>query len=159
MYLEVSGKPSRTDVKLCKDAVKFFGKVLLGETLYRKVCVRIEFKKFKPDSNDFAYCEWDFDNYRARDFTITVNKQLSKKQMMLALAHEMVHVKQYAKGELKDYLRVNKSKFKGVKYDWDEIDYWEYPWEIEAHGRERELYGRFLKKLRADSRVKQNKVK
>jgi len=55
----------------------------------------------------------------------------------------MVHLKQYAKGELKDYARVKSIKWKGQVYDEDRIDYWDHPWEIEAYGRERGLYIRF----------------
>ena len=67
---------------------------------------------------------------------------------LIALAHEMIHVKQYARGELKDYLRVNKSKWKGEIIDPQEVDYWDQPWEIEAHGREKELYYKFMNHLR-----------
>jgi len=56
----------------------------------------------------------------------------------------MVHVKQYAKGELKDYVRMNKTKWRDEIIESDELDYWDQPWEIEAHGRERGLYFRFL---------------
>jgi hypothetical protein len=60
----------------------------------------------------------------------------------------MVHVKQYAKGELKDYLRVNKCKWKGKIIDSDAVDYWDHPWEIEAHGREKGLYVKYLESLK-----------
>jgi hypothetical protein len=148
MYIRTTGKPTKTQLKLCKEAVKFFGKKLLGETLYHKINLKIEFEKLDK-KNAYAYCEWEFENHRSRDFILTIDNTLNTKQTLLALAHEMVHVKQYAKGELKDYLKVNKSKWKNEIHDLTEIDYWDCPWEIEAHGREKGLYVKFLEHLRA----------
>jgi hypothetical protein len=74
-----------------------------------------------------------------------VDKTLTKKETLLALAHEMVHLKQYAKGELKDIFRPAKMiKWHGDRYLTDGVDYWEQPWEIEAYGREKGLYFKFL---------------
>jgi len=148
MYVMTSGKPSRLPMKLCKQAIRYYGKLLLTENLYHKLNVTISFEKFDPKINEYAYCEWEFDNHRAKDYTITIDKNLSKRAMLVALAHEMIHVKQYAKGELKDYLRVNKSKWKGEIIDPNEVDYWDQPWEIEAHGREKDLYHKFMNSLR-----------
>lgn len=148
MYVMTSGKPSKIPMRLCKQAARYYGKLLLSENLYHKLNVTISFQKFNPKINEYAYCEWEFDNHRAKDYTITINKNLSKRAMLLALAHEMIHVKQYAKGELKDYLRVNKSKWKGQIIDPNEVDYWDQPWEIEAHGGERDLYYKFINTLR-----------
>jgi len=60
----------------------------------------------------------------------------------------MIHVKQYAKGELKDYLRLNSVKWKGKVYDDEKIDYWDHPWEKEAHEKEQVLYDMFKQDLR-----------
>jgi len=96
----------------------------------------------------YGCCDWNDSNHRARNFTITVNPNLGKRNMLLVLAHEMVHVKQYAKGEMKDYLRVTRVKWKGEIYNDEQIDYWDHPWEIEAHGREKGLYYRFLESIK-----------
>jgi len=148
MYIKTSGKPSNVPIRLCKEAVKFYGRKLISNNLYHKISLTLEFEEFPPRGNDYAYCEWEFDNNRSKDFIITIDKKLNKKQMLLALAHEMVHVKQYARGELKDYMRVNKCKWLGEKFDLDQIDYWDQPWEIEAHGREKGLYLRFLESMK-----------
>jgi len=60
-------------------------------------------------------------------------------------------VKQYAKGEMKDMRRpAHIVKWLGEKYEINEIDYWEQPWEIEAYGREKGLYYKFLNILREE---------
>ena len=38
---------------------------------------------------------------------------------------------------------VSMCKYLGKIYDVDKVNYWDLPWEIEAHGRERGLYVRF----------------
>jgi hypothetical protein len=148
MYIRSSGKPTKVSLKLCKDALKFYGKRLLGENLYHKMNIKLAFEQFDKKQKEYAFCEWEYENHRAKDYIITLNKDLSKKEMLLAIAHEMVHVKQYAKGELKDYLKVNKCKWKGEVIDSDLVDYWDHPWEIEAHGREKGLYVKFMESLK-----------
>jgi hypothetical protein len=69
-----------------------------------------------------------------------------------SLAHEMVHVKQYATRELSDTIVVHRgrvvdtAKWKGVEYKFKakEDPYWDAPWELEAFGREVGLYRRWL---------------
>ena len=148
MYLRTIGKPSKIQLKLCKEAVKFYGKFLLGENLYNKISIKLKFDETIIKSKDFAYCGWDDNNHRSREFTIVISPVLNRKLMLKTLAHEMVHVKQYAKGELKDYLISNKSKWKGEVFIHDEVEYWFQPWEIEAHGMEMGLYLKFVEHMR-----------
>ena len=59
----------------------------------------------------------------------------------------MVHVKQYATGELRDALRgPTLHRWRNKPYDAKVVDYWDHPWEIEAYGREYGLYLRFREK-------------
>jgi len=37
----------------------------------------------------------------------------------------------------------------GKIYDESKLDYWEQPWEIEAHGREKGLYYKFTDYMRS----------
>ena len=73
--------------------------------------------------------------------------------MLRSFAHEMVHVKQFAKSELKDLSKQQSlCKFYGKLYNTDDVNYWDYPWEIEAHGREEGLYVRFVEYLGLDEK-------
>lgn len=148
MLLKTSGKPKKVPIKLCKEAIKWYGKHLLGNRLYHNIEITIEFDDSDLNKNVYGYCDWNDTNDRARDFTITINPNLGKRNMLLVLAHEMVHVKQYAKGELKDFVRVKRVKWKGKVYNEENLDYWECPWEIEAHGREKGLYFKFTDYIR-----------
>ena len=51
----------------------------------------------------------------------------------------MVHVKQYARRELDP----NKEVWMGKTYNPKDVNYWDLPWEIEAHGREVGLFVRY----------------
>ena len=86
---------------------------------------------------------------RPREFTIRVDSTQTKQDMLCTIAHEMVHVKQYARGELKDFSRTIKMcKWKGKTIDLRSLDYYDHPWEIEAHGREKGLFIRWFEQSR-----------
>lgn len=153
MLIHTIGKPSHVPISIIKKAANFYGKYLLGSKLFNNIDLTIEFEKFEKNNYDYAYCDWTDDNHCTREFTITIDSKLNKKETLLALAHEMVHLKQYAKGEMKDIFRPAKmTKWLGEKYLTDEIDYWEQPWEIEAYGREKGLYFKFLAYLKDGER-------
>ena len=76
-----------------------------------------------------------------KQFVINLEWNKLGKRVLQCLAHEMVHVKQYAKGELKFHERRNVVTFQREQYQDDE--YWESLWEIEAYGREVGLYQKF----------------
>jgi hypothetical protein len=81
-----------------------------------------------------------------KQFVINLEWNKLGKRVLQSLAHEMVHVKQYAKGELKFHERGNMVTFQREQYHGDE--YWESLWEIEAYGREVGLYQKFKPTLR-----------
>ena len=91
-------------------------------------------------------CIWEDDSCnRPREFTIRVDSTQTLQDMLSTVAHEMVHVKQYARGELKDFSRTIKMcKWKGKTIDLDTVNYYDHPWEIEAHGREKGLFIRWF---------------
>lgn len=73
-----------------------------------------------------------------RTFEIEVDKTSRLRRLLETIAHEMVHVKQYARKELHtDYANCWKNEF------YTKTDYWDQPWEIEAHGRELGLFIRW----------------
>lgn len=70
---------------------------------------------------------------------IELDSRLKLDQLLITLAHEMVHVKQRAKGQLKNHVtRTGRevTLWLGKEY---KMDYYESPWEIEAFSRERLL--------------------
>jgi len=130
-------------------AARFYAASLMSSRLVKNLTVTICFEKTELDGSCLSE---DFE--RPRDFTIYLNKKHKIRKALIALAHEMVHVKQYAKGELADLSRQNKVKFNKKKYSANSF-YWLQPWEIEAYGYEYGLYRMY----RGIKNWKQNKKK
>jgi len=63
--------------------------------------------------------------------------KVSFMNQMIALAHEMIHIKQYMKGEMTDE---PKAVWKGQNHE--KTPYKDQPWEIEAHKEEYDLFAR-----------------
>lgn len=81
-----------------------------------------------------------------REFLIRVHNRMTPHQFIRTLMHELVHVKQYAKNEMKYYERdVENIKWKVKKININKTDYWDFPWEVEAHGREEGLTQQFMR--------------
>jgi hypothetical protein len=85
----------------------------------------------------------DVDARRPKQFKIRIDASMAMRNMLTTVAHEMVHVKQYALEEMKGVSQrtsfIPMTKFKGELY-YDHMNYWEQPWELEAHGWERGLF-------------------
>lgn len=143
MYISVSGV---TNPKFKKEMVRasvFFLESLVSKRLMNHVSLDIEVKNRShiEDGAD-GYCEvtgYNTSN-KPREFTIQIAKHKSKRYMLMTLAHEIVHLKQYALGELDE----NTNAWKGKRYN--PRSYWNTPWEIEAYGRERGLYFEYCSK-------------
>jgi hypothetical protein len=87
--------------------------------------VEVNFKCMGNDPN-YGYCYHVDNNY----FEIEIKRSLHMREMLTTLAHELVHVKQYLEGTL-------------TQNNEDDVDYWDRPSEIEAHGRETGLFIRW----------------
>ena len=101
----------------------------------------------------------DTNRYRPRSFRVILDHHRMKTneitgeertdmewfaEILKTLAHEIVHVKQYALGELK--WRDAGLLYKGVNHEaMSLMEYFELPYEIEAYGREKGLLYGFLK--------------
>lgn len=79
---------------------------------------------------------------KAREFMIEIHPWLGAAEIFKTLAHEMVHIKQFAYGETNETL----SKWKGITIDSDAIDYYHHPWELEAYSLETGLWAKFAVK-------------
>lgn len=141
MQIRTKGIPDNVSRSLCKEAIRFYGKELLGKRLAKNIKIFLVFEDLPHIVN--ALCQWDDDNHLCRSFIIILNKKMNKKTTFIALAHEMVHVKQYARGELKDYLRSDKVKWRNKVFRLDRVEYWSSPWEVEAYKKDKILYEKF----------------
>ena len=114
---------------------------LLGNRLSEVTSIRILFKK-DLCKKEFTHgdCDWDSDTLPPRLFTIRIDKSLTRFQQFVTLCHELIHVKQFAKGELHDYCyRPEISRWKRRKINVEKTDYENLPWEKEAYKLQRSL--------------------
>jgi hypothetical protein len=140
MQVSVCKCPPKLSADMVTEAVRFYASMLMSRQLVRNLTVKVFFE----DKGVDGQCVAD-EIARPREFDLHINPKQSVKAILIALAHEMVHVKQYAIGESKQYERKPyMTKFRGVMVNTDTTNYWDLPWEIEAYGRELGLYARFM---------------
>jgi len=98
----------------------------------KNLSVQVKLKDLKGEA--YGYCLAETYN----DFELEIDKGLRLRRLLETVAHEMVHVKQYARKEL-----MNDHDWLGKTYNPKKVSYWDLPWEIEAHGREVGLFVRW----------------
>ena len=92
--------------------------------------------KLFTKTKTYGMAIWEDRHVRGRQFSIEVDVTFSFVSIVHTVAHEMVHVKQWALGEY--YAILNRDEhyvFRKETIDANAVDYWELPWEIEAYGR------------------------
>ena len=129
MFIEVIGG-SKSQKNHVEKMVAFCAKKLMP-----KMNLDITVNLCKP-TGAMGYCLEADDK---RTFELEIDKSQSLRALLETVAHEMVHVKQYARRELNP----NKEVWMGKTYNPENVNYWDLPWEIEAHGREVGLFVRY----------------
>jgi hypothetical protein len=140
-----------------REACKFFINLLMDKNDYNSLQIDVGFVNhmLKERNHEGESYPEDFESFNW--FTINIDPSISRKNILLTLAHEMVHIKQYVMGELHETGNSDISKWKGKKVDDTVINYWDLPWEIEAHGREKGLYHRYVENQKTKGKAKSNR--
>lgn len=134
MKLDIKGG-SKSQRAILSDMTPFILDKLLGrlantvEIVFQFITTRITFAATSPETGI----------RRPKHFHIVIARNLKVTELRQTLIHELVHVKQYRKGELYDYCRDDTIEWQGKKYpaSSDEgMDYFIAPWEREANGYE-----------------------
>ena len=144
MLLSITGS-NKKNRKLVKQAAQWYAERLMGKRLMNSLVIHINLRRNLITKEG---CEgtaiWEDDNCdRPREFTIELDLTYSIRDVLITLAHELVHVKQWAKGEMYEYTKSPMVRFHKTKFELDDINYWDYPWEIEAFGKQLGLFVRF----------------
>ena len=146
MIIHVKGS-NKAVRKLVEIAAWYYAEKLMGKRLINNLELNIKLRRnmFK-DENTEGTAIWEDESYRPKEFTIEIDCGSKIRNMLITLAHEMVHIKQWAKGEMYEYAIPGKVRFMKTKYDMNDLNYWDYPWEIEAFGKQLGLFVRFCEK-------------
>lgn len=127
-----------------REAGEFFIKHLVQSHIADELIVDVEISPFFECMGEILNEDIDADEVPPRFFTIRIRDEEDVSRMVDVFAHELVHVKQWALGELKDGIIMKHGKAVGVTM-WNGVpwiakegeDYsYDSPWEIEAYGRE-----------------------
>ena len=150
MKLFVTGKSKKVSCEEYEYAVDWMMDLLVSSQMKRHLTINLILKKKKglKGLTEFIDCE-----KKPREFKVIIDPTLSRKSQLSTLAHELVHVKQFAKLELRGWTIGSKQKWKEDFIDHDEVSYWDFPWEIEAYGKEIGMY------IRYKDHLKQNNIK
>ena len=147
MLLHIKGSNKKVR-KVVEQAAWYYAEKLMGKRLLGSLEITINLKKnlLTKEGNEGSAI-WEDDGYRSREFSIELDTTVKIRNLLITLAHEMVHVKQWAKNEMYEYMEPHMVRFKGEKIHLKETDYWDYPWEIEAYGKQLGLFVRFCEEM------------
>lgn len=142
MQLEIERKRgTERDVKLIREATPFMLNKLLKPVQIRPLRLHISIVRLHTDLGDITLED-------APDFRLRLHHEADTILMLVTLAHELVHLSQVVKGQLKF------KKIKGLEqWVWEGQPYGcepysdrnlVLPWEVDAEEREGDLARQFL---------------
>jgi hypothetical protein len=150
MFLSIKGSTIRKR-ELVAEAAYFFKDQLMPRMRTLQIDINLN-PHYESKTTSSGDCIWEDTNRYSREFTINLDSS-NDDWMVQTLAHEMVHVKQWARGEMQDIYDDDdgsprktrwKSKFINIK----NVPYEKWPWEKEALKIEKKLYNDWLVHLK-----------
>jgi len=127
--------------KKYREAIEFFASNLFTPQMKRHIEIRVRKRDLGTWHGFVSIEDYNVLN-QPRSFVIELHKGDNEAEHLKTLAHELVHVRQYARNELNDEMNT----WKGRYVDSDAIDYNDQPWEIEANKLGNELYELYTNK-------------
>ena len=138
MSIKIVGCKDKNLRPYIQRAVEFYALQLLSPRMRQVVEITV---KFKEDIDNLGSAEVVAYNKskKPRKFLIEIDPHIGASTIFKTLAHEMVHIRQFAYGHIDATL----SRWHYQKIDSVQLNYWDHPWEIEAHGMEAGLVTKF----------------
>lgn len=122
--------------KLVKQAARWMLGYTLGTRLANNIVLSISLEENLRNTRFYGSVIWEDDNQRPRSFDMELCNYLKDRMLYRVLAHEIVHIRQYATGDLKDlatHADYCKWKNKMVLAEGrGSGSYFDLPWEVEA---------------------------
>lgn len=123
-----------------------------------EACVQFYAKELKIDKNNFTlfvFSSKDIVKEQGANgmafpiddkvYSIMLNSRMDSEKLIEVVAHEMVHIKQFVKGQLK---RKGRQIFwMGKRYVRSKVNYYDHPWEHDAWSKEKFLAAKIFKIL------------
>jgi len=130
IYVEVSGTRKKYLKLLIKEACYFY----LYKLKVTKRTIPLDIRIVLCDISHEGLCDFNHD-YQFPEFELSLNRNIDEPKILSTLAHEVVHLKQFLRKEIKN---VN-----GV-YHWKKQVALNEEWEEEAYHMENILYKEFI---------------
>lgn len=145
MKIKVVGKPFRANFDEIREVMEFAAAKMIPEDISRSIEIQLTFAdRMSEQEGKYGSCSSHREFFRnlfglwPNLFRIRVDDMLRRQDMLKTIIHEMVHVKQFALGEL----NLNgEATWKGVEVPMGALE----PWEIEAEGLEDPLYTEYMR--------------
>jgi hypothetical protein len=137
MKISIKGG-TKSQKKYVRSITKFCVNKLMPRMSSLELDIRIH-SSGKDDSYGSCLATDEASLSRPREFNIHLNSKLKLRTLLETVAHELVHVKQFARGELYQSSVTMKHRWQG-KWLARTPNYWNQPWEWEAAGREEGLF-------------------
>ena len=135
MYcLDITGYGARK--RRCEDAVTWFLQKYLPR---HHIYVEILHRGLRREEA-YGYCSVSGAIYKPREFLIEIDPKLDLELYTKTILHELIHLRQWVQGTLKE--RRGKMYYKDKTFE--ELEYWDYPHEVEAHSLEQMYYEDYL---------------
>jgi len=154
MRITIVGKSKNQKLteNLIREATRYYLNLLkVSEKIQNDLEIWIDFTQGLPQHTAGTSTPLldNLSDQNPRQFEICLNPKIGYRPTLQTLAHEVVHLEQCATGRRYHYVRDSNL----VKWDDDIVDenkssYWDWPWEVEAHGKEVGMFIRFRKYLK-----------
>ena len=145
LYIEGYRSHNKELYRALASAAIWYGAVLLGTRMVNNIYLDIKLTKdMKKKEKAYGYCHIIDDNLnKPREFMIELDTSMKFgfDQILTWLAHEMVHLKQFVRGELFDYAT---GRVQWKTRSFGRLDHDDQPWEKEAYRLEGKLYEEFV---------------
>lgn len=138
----------RKNKSIILEATKFYSKELISPRLAKNVSVVISHSDELVADDMNGFCEWVITNIRPREFEISLNCKREMDEVLISLAHEMVHVAQFVSDRMQHRFKGGyKFIWEGQEINTEEYEYFDLPWEIEAYDLENVLYEKYKRSV------------
>ncbi len=145
LYIEGYRSHNKELYQAVGSAALYYGALLLGTRMVTNIYLDIKLTKdLKKKEKAYGYCHIvDDDLNKPREFMIELDASMRYKfsDILIWLAHEMVHLKQFVRKELCDY-ETGRVQWKSRSFG--KVHYDDQPWEKEAYRLEEKLYEEFV---------------
>ena len=108
--------------KLVELATSYYAEKLMCKRTINNLEININLKRnFLRDTGCEGTAIWEDENIWPKEFLIELDSSDKIRDLLITLAHEMVHVKQWAKNEMYEYCKGDEVRFNKTKFNMSDI--------------------------------------